>query len=192
MAKSFKILILISLIVVVLFCGVTLTDSHNNKLFTLNNFKPIEILDMELSYSSPDRQDAIENNYTVNYYSLSFKTNENIKNMSIIAIALDQNNRQLTLPDSIILPKTQPFNYIIYSNTTLLKNEKSSVELVFASKTNKDLTTQNLKSLKILVYDESNRLNKLVSEYIVPVTINKTPNIHSSNYKSKYSNYSSK
>jgi hypothetical protein len=192
MAKSFKILILISLIVVVLFCGVTLTDSHNNKLFTLKNFKPIEILDMELSYSNPDKQDAVENNYTVEYYNLFFKANENIKNMSIIAIALDQNNRQLTLPDSIILPKKQPSNYIMHSNATLSKNEKSSVELVFASKTNKDLTTQNIKSLKILVYDESNRLNELVSEYIVPVTINKTPNIHSSNYKSKYSNYGAK
>ncbi|MDR1820407.1 MAG: hypothetical protein LBR15_09220 [Methanobrevibacter sp.] len=184
MAKAFKILILISLIVAVLFCGVTLTNSHNNKLFTLKNSKSIEILDISFLYSSPDRQDAIENNYTVNYYSLSFKANENIKNMSIIAIALDQNNRQLTLPDSIIIPKTQPFNYIIHSNATLSKNEKRSVELVFASKTNKDLTTQNLKSLKILVYDESNRLNELVSEYIVPVTI-KTSN--SSNYKSKYS-----
>ncbi|MDR3223900.1 MAG: hypothetical protein LBT66_09260 [Methanobrevibacter sp.] len=172
-----KTLVIISLIVIVLLTGLSLTGLHINKLFLLNNMKPIDILDMQFLYSNSDKQDAVGNNYTVNYYSLSFKANQDIKNMSIVAIALDQNNRQLTLPDSIILPKTQPFNYIINSNTTLLKDKKDSVDLIYASKDN-----QNLKSLRIYVYTG---LNNLISEYTVPITVNKTSDRYYSNSKTK-------
>ncbi|MDR2829531.1 MAG: hypothetical protein LBB45_00545 [Methanobrevibacter sp.] len=178
MIKLWKILV-IPLILIVLVSGVMLTGSHSNKLFLLNSMKPIDILDMEFLYSNSDKQDANGNNYTVNYYRISFKTKQNIKNMSIVAIGLDQNNRQLTLPDSIILPKTQPFNYIVHSNNTLSKGRMDTADLIYASKGN-----QNIKALRIYVYNESNRLNNLVSEYSVPVTINK-----SSDSKNKYYRY---
>ncbi|MDR3291260.1 MAG: hypothetical protein LBT10_03830 [Methanobrevibacter sp.] len=178
MVKQMRVLIAISLIAIVLFSGLSLTGLHINKLFLLNGMKPIDILDMQFLYSNSDKQDAIGNNYTVNYYSLSFKANQDIKNMSIVAIALDHDNRQLTLPDSIIFPKTQPFNYIIHSNTTLLKDKKDSVDLIYASKDNQDL-----KALRIYVYTG---LNNLISEYTVPIAINKTSNNYSSNSKTKY------
>ncbi|MDR2624614.1 MAG: hypothetical protein LBC39_08665 [Methanobrevibacter sp.] len=168
MARLWKLLV-VPLILMVLVGGVTLTDSHDSKLFLLNNMKPIDIWGMEFLYSNSDKQDAVGNNYTVNYYRLSFKANQDIKNMSIVAIGLDQNNRRLTLPDSIIFPKTQPFNYIVHSNSTISQGKIGTVELVYASNGN-----QNLKSLQFYVYDESKRLNNLVSEYTVPVVINKT------------------
>lgn len=178
MVKLWKILV-IPLILIVLVSGVMLTGSHSNKLFILNGMKPIDILNMEFLYSNPDKQDAVGNNYTVNYYRLSFKTNQNIKNMSIVAIGIDQNNRQLTLPDSTIFRDTLPVNYIVHSNTTLSRGRIDTVDLAYASKGN-----QNIKTLRIYVYDESNRLNNFFSEYSVPVTINKT-----STSKNKYNRY---
>ncbi|MDR3290831.1 MAG: hypothetical protein LBT10_01650, partial [Methanobrevibacter sp.] len=71
MVKQMRVLIVISLIAIVLFTGLSLTGLHINKLFLLNNMKPIDILDMQFLYSNPDKQDAIGNNYTVNYYTLS-------------------------------------------------------------------------------------------------------------------------
>jgi hypothetical protein len=173
MFKFWKIIV-IFLIAIVIFSGATLTSQHNNKLgFFLNNVEPIEVSDLIFLYStvSDDPLQIYTKNQNdvlkLNHYSLSFKATQNIKNMTITALAIDKNNNQMRLVDPNQI-KIFPPSIILSSNETLSKSKTRTVEIIYVS-----INNQNLGSLQFYIYDESNRLNNLISTYNVPVTINK-------------------
>jgi hypothetical protein len=168
MFKIWKIIV-VFLIAIIIFSGTTLTGQHNNKLnIFLNNIEPVNVSSFTFLESDNFDSTMYNNTWKINHYSLSVNAKENIKDMTITVIGLDKNNNPLTVVDSYPY-YLSPVNYIIHSNETLSKGKSKNIEVIYAS-----INSQSsIGSLQFYVYDESNRLNNLISVYNVPVTINK-------------------